>query len=312
MERVIGRHTGSEKGPLLICIGGIHGNELAGVRALELLLKMIEVEPITNPNFSFKGRLLGLRGNVEAQSKGLRFLDKDLNRLWIPEIVDRVCDTPCDKLKGEERELKELWTLIQNEIEEYQPERVLLLDIHTTSAFGGIFTLPAISKNSHEIALELHAPVIMGMLEGIRGTTLHYFTTENMGVHTDAVCFEAGQHHETLSVNRAIAAVINCMRTIGIVESEHVENQHDRIIQDFSRDLPMVSELVYCHRIDPSDGFNMRPGYGNFQEVQGGETIALDRNGSIRSPSDGLILMPLYQKQGEEGFFIIREIEEMP
>jgi len=56
-KRIIGRYDGAERGPLLICTGGIHGNELAGVHALTLMLKMLEVEPITNESFSYKWRL---------------------------------------------------------------------------------------------------------------------------------------------------------------------------------------------------------------------------------------------------------------
>ncbi|HHJ50479.1 MAG TPA: succinylglutamate desuccinylase, partial [Phaeodactylibacter sp.] len=85
LERVIGRYTGKEKGPLLICFGGMHGNEPAGVRALEIMFKMLEVEPLSNPDFSFKGRLLGLRGNLRALQAKKRYIVKDLNRQWTPE-----------------------------------------------------------------------------------------------------------------------------------------------------------------------------------------------------------------------------------
>ena len=90
MNRIIGRYTGEENGPLLICFGGIHGNERAGVRALDLVFKMLEVEPITNPDFYFKGRILGVRGNVQALKAGKRYLTKDLNRQWTPERVNQV------------------------------------------------------------------------------------------------------------------------------------------------------------------------------------------------------------------------------
>jgi len=45
LNRIIGRYDGSEKGPMLVCIGAMHGNEPAGVRAIELVLKMLDVEP---------------------------------------------------------------------------------------------------------------------------------------------------------------------------------------------------------------------------------------------------------------------------
>ena len=35
---LIGTHAGERPGPLLVCVGGVHGNEPAGVRALEAVL----------------------------------------------------------------------------------------------------------------------------------------------------------------------------------------------------------------------------------------------------------------------------------
>ena len=309
MERIIGRYTGSQPGPLLICIGGIHGNEMAGVNGLTLLFKMLEVEPIRNPAFVFNGRIVGFRGNLRALAAGKRFIQKDLNRQWTQVNIKRVQTDPEETLDEEDLELRDLHAHIMQEIKEYNPTELVLLDIHTTTAMGGIFTLPSHGVDSEKIALELHAPVIRGMLDGIKGTTLHYFTTENIGIKTSAVCFEAGQHYEELSTNRAIAAIINCMRTIGCVNQEDVENVHDEILLEFSKNLPKVSELIYCHDIITEDKFIMNEGYENFQSINSGELLASDIRGQIKCPANGRILMPLYQKQGEEGFFVIREVE---
>jgi succinylglutamate desuccinylase len=196
------------------------------------------------------------------------------------------------------------------EIQDYQPDEVIVLDLHTTTAYGGIFSIATDDPKSVNIAVELHAPVITGLLEGIQGTTLHYFNTENIGIETTTVCFESGQHEETLSVNRAIAAIINCMRTVGCVRSEDVENRHDALLIEYARGLPKVSELITTHSIQPGDQFRMVPDYKNFQKVKQGEILAFDRNGPIEAIEDGLILMPLYQKQGEDGFFLIRAVSQ--
>ena len=309
-KRLIGRHTGQEHGPLLICLGGTHGNEPAGIQALDILFRLLELEPESNPEFRFCGRILGLKGNLRAIERGDRFIERDLNRQWTKENVDRVLQSDRNTLRAEDLEIRELHDFITAEIEDYQPSKVILLDLHTTTAYGGIFSIATDEPESVEIAVELHAPVMKGFLEGIRGTTLHYFNTQNMGVPTVAVCFESGQHQETLSVNRAIAAIINCMRTVGCVSSDDVENRHDALLIEYSRGLPKVSELVLTHHIEPEDNFRMMPGYKNFQEVHAGEVLAYDRNGPVRAEEDGLLLMPLYQKQGEDGFFLIRPVVE--
>jgi len=308
LEHIIGRYTGKVKGPLLICFGGMHGNEPAGVKALELMLKMLEVEPIANPSFTFGGRLLALRGNIRALKKGRRYMVKDLNRQWRKENVERIQNSPAKELYSEELEIKENLEIIAREIEDYQPEKLVFLDIHTTTAFGGIFSIASDDPESIRIAVELHAPVITGFLRGIRGTSLHYFNNDNFKPETATVVCEAGQHQEHLSVNRAIAAITNCMRTIGSVKAEDVENRHDSLLIEYSKGLPKVAELVTLHAISPEDQFRMQPDYRNFQPVQKGEILACDKNGAIRAESDGLILMPLYQPQGEDGFFLVRKI----
>ncbi|MBP7541572.1 MAG: succinylglutamate desuccinylase/aspartoacylase family protein, partial [Saprospiraceae bacterium] len=87
MERVIGRYDEGRKGPLVICFGAMHGNEKAGLKAIDLMLKMLEVEPITNEDFVFNGRFIGVVGHLEASKLNKRFIKKDLNRLWEPERI---------------------------------------------------------------------------------------------------------------------------------------------------------------------------------------------------------------------------------
>lgn len=287
----------------------MHGNEPAGIQALELMFRMLEVEPLSNPSFEFCGRLIGLRGNLQAIRAGERFIETDLNREWTPENVERIRNTPLAQLQNEDLEVYQILSLIEKEIANYQPDKVVFLDLHTTTAYGGIFTIATDDPESVRIGVELHAPVIKGMLKGITGTTLHFFNNDNFEPETVAVCFESGQHNEHLSVNRAIAAITNCMRTIGCVRADDVENRHDALLIEYSKDLPKVAELIMCHRIKTGDDFRMEPDFKNFQEVKEGELLARDRFGPIYAEADGRILMPLYQKQGDDGFFLIRAVE---
>lgn len=307
--RVIGKYEGQLKGPLLICLGGMHGNEPAGVKAIDLLLKMLEVEPITNPNFIFKGKILGLCGNLRAYQKNKRFINKDLNRQWTTTNIERIKQASIHQLDEEDLEIKELLEIIEEEIANYQPDELIFLDLHTTTAFGGIFSIATDDRLSLKVAIDLKAPVITGMLSGIKGTSLHYFNNDRFEARTTAICFESGQHNENLSVNRAIAAIINCMLSIGCVKDNDVENRHNSLLIEYSKGLPKVAKLLKCHTVKPQDHFQMRPNYKNFQTVKKGELLAYDRNGEIFAIEDSLILMPLYQKQGDDGFFLIRPLD---
>jgi len=305
MNRVIGEHIGTKGGPLLIILGAMHGNEPAGVKAIDLTLKMLEVEPIKNPDFQYKGSMLGLIGNMEAYRRGERFINKDLNRCWIKEDIDDILDK--ETLTEEELEMRDILSIIKKSIVKHSPSEVVILDLHTTSSDGGIFSIVGDDDSCLQIAKQIHAPVVLGMLEGLRGTTLHYFTEENLKYKISAITFESGQHEDPLSVNRAIAAIITCMRTIESVKPTDVENQHSAILKKYSKELPQVARLLYCHSIEEGDNFKMKEGYKNFQKIKTDEALASDINGAIKSKSDGMILMPLYQKKGEDGYFIIKE-----
>jgi succinylglutamate desuccinylase len=52
----------------------------------------------------------------------------------------------------------------------------------------------------------------------------------------------------------------------------------------------------------------MEPGFRNFQSVSAGKLLARDHHGEVRAPLSGILLLPLYQAQGEDGFFLIREV----
>lgn len=308
-NRIIGTYTGEKRGPLLICFGGMHGNEPAGVKALERMFRMLVQEPIDNPRFTFCGQMIGLKGNLKAFKQHKRFIERDLNRQWTTENVVRIKTSPLSLLGPEDLEIKENLQIIEQAIADYRPSKLVILDLHTTTAFGGIFSIPTDDPESLRIAIELHAPVIKGLLQGVSGTSLHYFNNHNFEPETVAVCFESGQHNEELSVNRAVAAITNCMRTIGCVKAEDVENRHDQLLKDHSSGLPKVAELIMKHTIHKGDYFEMAPNYKNFQKVEKGEVLAFDKYGPIRAVENGYILMPLYQKQGDDGFFLIRHLE---
>jgi succinylglutamate desuccinylase len=316
MNRLIGNYTGAQHGALIIAIGAMHGNEPSGVRALQTLFQMLENEPLHNPMFNFKGKIIGLIGNVQAYERKVRFIEKDLNRQFLVENIENLKSRPPSRKNQdfvsqqyfEDLELIELLQTIENELNTYKPKKVIILDLHTTSADGGIFTIVADDEESIAVASELHAPVVKGFVQGTGGTTIHYFKTENMGVPTFALSFEAGQHDDPLSEKRAIAWLVNALRATDCVQPEDVETKHEEILRGYSDKLPKVVQLIDSHKITDSDNFKMMPNYKNFQAVKKGEKLATDKKGDIKAPEDCLILMPLYQTQGHDGFFLVKEI----
>ena len=300
--RVIGHYIGEERGPLVVAIGGIHGNEPAGVTALEQLFDLLQEEPLINPGFSFRGELLALRGNLAALRIGHRYIDTDLNRIWNP-------GTRREPAASEDWELDALLAAIAHALDETPASELILLDLHTTTAEGGVFTVTGDDRPSLLLAAELGVPVIKGMLSNLQGTTLSYFRGGAFDFErpSRAITFEAGAHTDPASVERALAATVNLLRSVGCVRTEDVSTHHEETLRRAAVGAPPLLELIYVHRIDRADreAFAMRPGFANFQPVTEGTLLADDTSGPIAAPCSGYLLMPLYQAQGEEGFFIV-------
>ncbi|MEL6132379.1 MAG: succinylglutamate desuccinylase/aspartoacylase family protein [Bacteroidota bacterium] len=308
LERKIGERSHGIKGPLLIVMGQIHGNEPAGSLALQALFRMIDWEFRKNPAFSYRGKLVGLRGNLGAIQAGERYVKQDLNRIWKPRHLIDILSKPLEALTDEEKECRMVHDAIRREIQVYQPSQVFLLDIHTTTATGGIFLIPPPDSHALAIAQTLHAPIVKGMIGALKGTLVEYAETDPWGVPTDALVFEAGQHHAPIAVDNAISAIVGTMRALGMLDVDDVEHAHDEKLQVWSSKLPKVTQLIYRHSITPEDGFKMLPGFKNFVPVKKDQLLAHDKRGEVCAPEDGYILMPLYQRQGEDGFFLLADV----
>jgi hypothetical protein len=69
-----------------------------------------------------------------------------------------------------------------------------------------------------------------------------------------------------------------------------------------------VYEIRMRQPIQPGDDFKMLSGFNNFQKIQKGEPLATINGHQLKANENSQIFMPLYQDQGEDGFFIIRKI----
>jgi hypothetical protein len=299
-RRWLGSHESAEAGPTMIVVGGIHGNEPAGVVAVQRVLRALARE---QPRM--RGRVLALAGNIRGLAQDVRYLDRDLNRRWYPEHLarlrdqDRTLDSPEDT---EQRELLEIF----DRLDEQFDHPLIVLDLHSFSAEGPPFSVVADALRNRPIALDMRVPIIFGLEEAVDGTLLGYLA--DLG-HI-AIGFEAGQHDDPRTVENHVAAIWQAMVTGGLIEASAVPEfeRHQARLAEAAADLPRAVEIVYRHAIRPSDEFQMEPGWVNFQPLRRGQRVARDREGDVTSPSSGCMLMPLYQGLGEDGFFVAREV----
>ncbi len=301
LTRVIGAYRGEAAGPSLVCVGSIHGNEPSGADALKRVFETLEARGLT-----VRGEVVGLTGNLRALSKGVRFLAKDLNRHWTPARVAMMSAgrMPTDP-DSEDVEQSELLGVLTDAFGRARGD-VSFLDLHTTSALGGPFLVIGDTLRNRRFAMGIPAPIILGLEERLGGTLPEYVN----GLGHVTVGFEAGQHDDPRSVDIHEAGVWLAMVNAGIIDEADVPEAgaYRSLITEASKGVPRVLELSHHHRIKQSDGFRMAPEIPNFSVIRSGQRLATDKRGDITSPVTGLLLLPLYQGQGNDGYFLARGI----
>ena len=294
--RVVCRLTAPEPGPTLLVVGGLHGNEPAGLLGLERVLAQLGDLGLA------RGEFVGLAGNLEALSVGHRFVEEDLNRIWLPQRLAAL--RTGEPVSVEERELRALDEELRQTMTRARAE-IYALDLHTISGPGPAFVVIDDTLLNRRFANRFPVPLVLGLDEELTGTMAHHLTAEGV----IPVGFEAGQHEEGAAAERAEAAIWIALQAAGLLADGHAQARASRQrLEAESRGLPIVVEVRYRHAIVPEDGFRSRPGLISFQPVKSGERLATDRAGEVRSPLTGLVLMPLYQDQGEEGFFLVHPV----
>ncbi|HXR35017.1 MAG TPA: succinylglutamate desuccinylase/aspartoacylase family protein [Candidatus Binataceae bacterium] len=299
--RELGRHIGQTPGPLVICVGGMHGNEPAGAFAAQRVVRALESQ---GP--PFRGTLVALAGNRAALARGCRFVAEDFNRMWLPErLAGLSLEAGQSALNVEERECRELLEAIGAALARRRGP-IIFLDLHTTSAPGIPFAIIADTLTNRRLARSLPAPVILGLEEQLDGTTLNYMNDRGYA----AVGFEGGQNEAPSSIEHNEAALWTILVAAGCLREESIPQAalaRTRLAES-TVGVPPILEVRYRHAIEADDQFVMEPGYVNFQPVARGQLLARDRRGEIRAGESGRILLPLYQSQGADGFFLVREV----
>ena len=298
---LIASFRGSLPGPTLIILGGIHGNEPAGVLAAERVRRRMQVRKA-----GLRGEVVLLRGNTRALEQRVRYIDADLNRQWTSENVRTAGLQKQDIPQvSEVCEQIELLTIVRAAVSRARGE-IYFLDLHTTSAHGQPFATVGDTLRNRRFALTFPLTIVLGLEEQIDGTMLEYIN--NLGAITMGV--EAGQHEAMTSVDHHEAVIWNALASTGnLLREDLTELDQGRAILKRASGGRRVVEVRHRHAIVPEDQFKMEPGFRNFQAVRRGQVLAGDRTGEIKARETGLILLPLYQPLGDDGFFLGREVK---
>ena len=300
MNRIIGKIKGKSNGPLVLLVGGVHGNERESLKAIDRVFERIAEEALT-----VRGEIVGIMGNQKAIEAGHRYLDYDLNRCFTVSHMEYLRSKRSKHNKAEDTEAFELIRMIDDFAKQPYSTK-LLVDLHTTSAAKGNFVIVPEYYASHPVVEALSLPVIVNLENFLKGT----LSVHACGEGFLGMAFEGGQIGSADAVDLHEAGIWMILIAAGAVaglDQAFVE-QCSRILNQQSEGLPEKVKVNSMHMVHEGSEFSMKPGYYNFKPVERGEPLARDKHGEIVSPQTGMIFMPLYQKQGNDGFFIIEEL----
>ena len=296
----------------MLCIASLHGNEPAGMIALERVF-----DELSGAGLPLRGDLVGLRGNLQALGVGARFVDEDLNRVWQRERVDAVLESlnsggssgDGDRFpmvgSAELAEQRDLLAAIREESRRARGA-IHVLDLHTTSSESAPFATVGDTLQNRELALRLPVPLVLGLEEQIDGAMLQYF--DRLGWRSIGI--EGGQHAAESSIEAHEDVVWIVLETLELIKAGSSSAPEDRRVRlaRQAKGLPRVVDVRYRHVVSEEDGFRMQAGFRNFDPVHAGDEVGADRTGPVRAALSGRLFLPLYQRQGDDGFFIVRRL----
>lgn len=296
-SRILFKKEISKNAPTVVFFGGIHGNEPAGVIALEQVFSSIQENEIT-------GNIIAIKGNLPALKNKKRFIENDLNRLWTRKKIQEIHQKEPAQRTVEETQLVIIYSIIKEIITTYSGP-LYFIDIHTTSAE----TIPFITINdaliNRRFSNQFNVPAILGIEEYLEGALLSYIN--RLGFVS--LGFEAGQHNSQTAINNSVVFIKQVLLTAQVLKNnQSLQQKLNQQLIAASGYNTTLYEVKNVYAIKTSEKFTMLEGFKSFQYVKKNTPLAISNNKTIYAPNNLVLFMPLYQPNGKEGFFIIKPI----
>ncbi len=255
----------------------IHGNEVGGIRVLNQFAKQILKERRKIPHSMFF-----CLGNIEAAQKGVRFIERDLNRSFL---------SPSKELLEEK---------LAQRIGNYAKDCVYCIDIHQTNQdcmtpFMIFFYTP--KRMSFARHLDKDIPAIISITERHKdGSTLDYFCYKNNTVNATIELGVVGFHdHQT---EFGVKFLDKFFTLPDVKPTKELTNTFK------------VKETVYWFE----ERILLNPGYLNFSKISKNEILGKKGKEDYQSPADGFMLFPKYgviAEKTKEVFTIAQPITDI-
>jgi len=264
----------------------MHGDEVCGMIAINELIQDGYFEKAFFAGALATTRVTVLLANPRGVLANKRFIDVNLNRIFIENRLRRKgsVTSPENPLDQDEILRAKYEVSRVQEIADEISDCDLYIDIHSTSAKSYPFALPSTDPDSEALASSFNVDfVIEKLVKSVRGTSVGWACALNK----QAVCFECGQHQDRKTVEVAKTLI----RRFVTGEQEGI-----------------AKEVLTCScNVVIRKGFRYVNLPQAFQKVQYNDLLAIDEEvGEIRcsNPKGAYIIMPTANPiPGEEAWF---------
>lgn len=304
-RRELGRAGDGSAGTTLVVLGGVHGNEPAGLIAGQRVLdRLAELD-----DSMMAGQLVVLAGNLTALNHAdpeMRYIDHDLNRMCRDERFNEPAS-----MSVEHGEMFALFDALESIVESSRAAgyEMVVLDLHTTSAPSRPVVAFEDSLPARAHAMRMPCPKYLGIEEEVSGLVIDA-VTHRLGCVSYLI--EGGQHTDPASIDVHEAAIWIALDTAGIVGLEHSGTDPMGLMTQASLDRGTVVYDVRHREPIVHDDFQICEGIETGTEVFPHKTVvALQGGTAVYGPIRGLVFLPNMQRHkrvGDDGFFLVRRI----
>ncbi|NNA93988.1 M14 family metallopeptidase [Pseudomonas gessardii] len=282
-------------GPHVLIMALTHGNEVSGAIAVDTLLR--------NGVRPRQGRLSLGFANIEAYQRfdpqdidAARFIDEDMNRVWLPATLDGPRDS------AELRRARELRPLIDNVD--------LLLDIHSMHEESPPLMMCGACAKGLAFAQSLGVPATIvadaGHANGQR--MRDYGGFGDAASHKNALLIETGQHFSKKSEYVALdvaARFLIATETVAETDVSRFLRQENPAPQQCLQ----VTEPVIAHGMD----FRFTDDFRGLERItHAGTVIARDAQREIVTPYDNCVLIQPSLRHLGPGVTVVRLARDYP
>jgi predicted deacylase len=194
---------GKMPGPTLAIFGGVHGNELAGIKTIDFLKDNLQIN---------SGTVYLVYGNPRAIREKKRFVESNLNRAFLKNIKAKTY---------EQKRAKNLISILD--------KCDALLDLHSYTEKEKPGILFAIcEKNCLEIVKQLGVSFFLTNIDKVEkgGTDGHMFNEGKIGI-----CVELGSHREYKKYTKVgIKTAHQFIQFFGLLDEKYEADNNKQIV----------------------------------------------------------------------------------